>query len=76
MQGVVELHSGSDSGDSEVGLHTDTAACPKLALGTKEGAGGGATWTLAPGSEVNSVGGDDFFFGGRGLGCPLDCCAC
>lgn len=67
-QGVPEPHNGSERGDREVGLHTDTGAVPALTLGGMAGAGATATEVLVPGSEVSSGGGDDFFLGGRGLG--------
>lgn len=63
-----EPHNGSGRGDREVGLHTETGAVPVLAIGGMAGMAAAATEELAPGSEVSSGGGEDFFLGGRGLG--------
>lgn len=63
-----EPHNGSGRGDREVGLHTETGAVPALAIGGTTWAGAATTEELAPGSEVSSEGGEDFFLGGRGLG--------
>ncbi len=63
-----EPHNGSGRGDKEVGLHTETGAVPVLAIGGMAGMAAVAIEELAPGSEVSSGGGEDFFLGGRGLG--------
>lgn len=73
MHAVPEPHIGSGRGDREAGLQTDTGADPRVGGGR----GGGETTEMLEGSEgISGGGGVAFFFGGRGLGWPLDCCCC